>query len=78
MKIKLEKGFKQFLVKTVIFVFLFALMQVVIIPLQKVNMPEEFYPILDTDLGKALLFTAITFILLIRKQVFKLKEFFLS
>ena len=63
-KLKLEPGFKQFLWKTGIFIFIFILIQVITIPLQAVNLPIEYYKIRDTDIGKALLLTVMVFFFL--------------
>jgi exosortase/archaeosortase family protein len=69
LKKKLSPGFKQFLIKTLVFIGLFLMIQIVTIPLQKIELPSEYYLILDTDLGKALIFTIIIFILLSREKL---------
>jgi exosortase/archaeosortase family protein len=70
-KPKLEPGFKQFLIKTGIFVVLFITIQLIILILQTIRLPKEYYFLLDVDIGKALLLTAMIFFFFTRD---KLKE----
>lgn len=70
-KFKLEPGFKQFLWKTGIFAVLFVAIQLIIMIAQSTPLPNEYYFLLDVDIGKALLLTAMIFFFLTRD---KLKE----
>lgn len=72
---KLEKGFKQFLWKTGIFIVIFALIQLIIILIQSTPLPKEYYFLLDVDIGKALLLTAMIFFFLSRDKLKELNEY---
>lgn len=72
---KLEKGFRQFLIKTGIFLAIFILIQLVLIILQNIPLPAEYYFLLDVDIGKALLLTAMIFFFIGRDKLKKLNEY---
>ncbi len=75
MKIKLEKGFKQFLVKTVIFVVLFALMQIVTVKFSsQTRLPPELTPFYLVDIAKAGLFIAVLFFITYRERLLKIEK----
>lgn len=74
-KLKLEPGFKQFLLKTVIFVILFVGIQLIIMITQSTPLPNEYYFLLDVDIGKALLLTAMIFFFLTRDKLKELSKY---
>lgn len=72
---KLNPGFKQFLVKTGLFLGLFILIQLVLMFFQNIPLPKEYYFILDVDIGKALLLTAMIFFFSSRDKLKKLDKY---
>ncbi|MEK6918363.1 MAG: archaeosortase/exosortase family protein [Nanoarchaeota archaeon] len=70
---KLEKGFKQLILKTCVFLGLFILIQLTTIFLQKFELSVEYYLILDTDIGKAFLFAVVFFIIFSKKKLMEVK-----
>ncbi len=72
---KLSPGFKQFLIKTGIFIGLFLLIQIVLILLQSTALPNEFYIIADVDIGKALLLTSIILFFLTKDKLNELAKY---
>lgn len=72
---KLNPGFKQFLVKTGVFVGLFILIQLILMYFQNIPLPKEYYFILDVDIGKALLLTAMIFFFSSRDKLKKLDKY---
>jgi len=75
MKIKLDKGFKQFLWKTGLFVGLFIVIQLALLLIRESKLPSEYYFILDVDIGKSLLFAALIFFFLARDKIKKLEAY---
>lgn len=74
-KLKLEPGFKQFLWKISIFVLLFVAIQLIIMITQSTPLPNEYYFLLDVDIGKALLLTAMIFFFLTRDKLKELSKY---
>lgn len=72
---KLNKGFKQFLVKTGLFIALFIVIQLILMFYQNIPLPSIYYFILDVDIGKALLLTAMIFFFLSIDKLKKLDEY---
>ena len=69
------KGFREFLCKTGVFLGLFVLVQMALLVVSKnIAFAKEYYFILDVDIGKALLFTAIIFFFLSQDTLKCLKE----
>lgn len=69
-----NKGFRQFLIRTGLFVGLVLLMQLVTIPYQKYSLPSKLSPLLNPDLGQALLFTIAAFLIIGKDNLLKLKK----
>jgi exosortase/archaeosortase family protein len=72
--VKLEKGFKQFLWKTGIFVVVFLAIQLVTIKITADTNIMFLTPIYIVDLAKVGLFVLVLFFVAYRKKLFKLKE----
>jgi len=72
---KPQKGFKQFLIKSGIFILTFLAIQLILIVLESGILPEELCFIADVDIGKALLLTAMIFIFLTKDKLKNLKSY---
>jgi exosortase/archaeosortase family protein len=71
----MKEGFKQFLVKTGIFVALFIVIQIATMTItSQTNLPQKIIPIYLVDLAKVGLFIFILFFVAYRKKLFKLKK----
>ena len=69
-KIFKKKGFKHLIIKSLVFVFFLVLMQVICAPLAKVGaVPGEFKPFSFLQVGEALLFTFMLFVIYNRKKL---------
>lgn len=73
---KLNKGFKQFLVKTGIFIGLFILIQLITINLtSQTRLPSVLNPFYLVDLVKAGLVVGVLFLIKCKEEIFKLKKY---
>ena len=69
-KILEKKGFKHLLIKSLMFVFFLVFMQVLCAPLAKAGaVPGEFKPFSFLQVGEALLFTLMLFVIYNRKRL---------
>ncbi|MFH1209974.1 MAG: archaeosortase/exosortase family protein [archaeon] len=72
-----KEGFKQFVVKTIVFVTLFSLLPVILshLVLMTAIGNEMFLPFSLVDLAKSALFTIFLFFMLTRKRIVSIKEY---
>ena len=73
---RFSRGFKEFLVKSVIFVVLFILIQLITMNLaSKTFLPGEIKPFAMDDLAEAVFFVLIIFLVLNKEKILKIKEY---
>lgn len=76
---KLPEGFKEFLIKCVVFVSLFVLIQLLTMGLvAKTQLPSEIKPFAMDDLAEAFLFVLVLSVGFSRKQILKIKKYSVS
>lgn len=79
MKKKLSKGFKEFLIKSSIFVVLFILIQLITMGVvAKMTLPGDLKLFAMDDLAEATLFMLVIFIGLNRERILKVKSYFVG
>ena len=73
---KLEKGFKEFLIKSGVFVLLFILVQILVMgAADDTFLPDEIKPFAMDDLAEAVFFVLILFFALNKDKILKIKEY---
>ncbi|MBU1974892.1 MAG: hypothetical protein KKG59_00655, partial [Nanoarchaeota archaeon] len=69
------KGFAQFVKKIMLFLGILIVFQIVTIPQQAYRLPSRLSPFLNPDIGQALLFAIISFVIISRTKLLKVKQY---